>query len=54
MFATVNIADSQHAQALSETAARDSNAMKQVCDPMSFIVCFDIDIDLDCLVSDQA
>lgn len=30
VFATVNIADSQHAQVLSETAARDSSAMKQV------------------------
>lgn len=30
MFATVNIVDSQHAKTLTETAARDSNAMKQV------------------------
>ncbi|KAF7980137.1 hypothetical protein HWV62_39575 [Athelia sp. TMB] len=30
VFATVNIADSQHAQVLSETAARDSSAMKQI------------------------
>ncbi|KZP18380.1 hypothetical protein FIBSPDRAFT_829434 [Athelia psychrophila] len=30
VFATVNIADSRHAQVLSEMAARDSSAMKQI------------------------
>jgi len=30
VFATVNIVDSQHAKTLTETAARDSNAMKQI------------------------
>jgi hypothetical protein len=41
VFATVNIADSQHAKDLTETANRDSRAMKQVSS-LVFVRCINI------------
>jgi len=46
VFATVNIVDSQHAKALTETAVRDSNAMKQVSNGDLLICIVDVDQNL--------